>query len=97
MRTNAEYRKHMTHHAASIMQDNLQYACDNLNARAFDAPLQDVRAGEPHHFTPRDTPVFAPLPNGGLFGYETNATKDAFLAQYAREAFMVRRESANGV
>ena len=70
------------------MQDNLRYACDNLNARAFVAPVNQTRVGEPHTFeAARGAHVGA-----GVFGYETNATKDAFLGEYAREAHTVRFE-----
>lgn len=77
MRTNAEYRKYMTDNATSIIQDNMRYACDNLNARLSVAPVQQTRVGEPHLFMP-------PCSSSGgsdaaTFGYETNATKEAFL------------------
>ena len=92
MRTNAEYRRYMTEHASGIMQDNMRYACDNLNARAFAAPVRQTRVGEPHVFVAAPHERHVVRADGGVFGYETNATKDAFLEEYAREASAVRQE-----
>ena len=87
MRTNAEYRKYMTDNATSIIQDNMRYACDNLNARLSVAPVQQTRVGEPHLFTSsRSSLASLGGSDAATFGYETNATKEAFLDECAGAA-----------
>lgn len=79
-KTNKDYRKYMTDHAETIIQQNHNFAYNNNSMSNFspsNVEIQNNHLG-PYFFK-------SPLDHTTPFGYQTNHTKEQFLHTYRND------------